>query len=221
MRILAITENKDHRFFSLLKPLEICGFQVGLTETIDNNAINQFRPDAIIHNTGKIIPYGGLKMNVDFRQMEPFIDVLLNKPVKQDKFYADFSFIGDIGELDESLLEFVFKYKTKIYNDKPNGTVLYAGRVNINDVYSIYASSRGVLLGKNSESNKQRLLDITYSKSIPVSSLEDAKSAITGNLVYFNGNKNYTNFDRVATVFKSNGLEKISKMILEKKKAFA
>lgn len=221
MRILAITENKDHRFFSLLKPLEACGFQVGLAEVIDVNSINQFRPDAIIHNTGKIIPCGGLKINVDFRNIDPFIDVMLNKPVKQDKFYADFSFIGDISELDESLLEFVFKYKTKIYNDKPNGTVLYAGRVGVNDIYSIYTSSRGVLIGKNPELNKQRLMDITYSKSIPVSSVEEAKSVIVGNLEYLSVNKNYTNFDRVASIFKNNGLEKISKMILEKKKAFA
>ena len=220
MRILAITENKDHRFFSLLKPLEVCGFQVGLTEVIDVNSIQQFKPDAIIHNTNKIIPYSGLKINVNFGNIEPFIDLMLNKPQVQDRFYADFSFIGDINELAQKLLEFAFSHKVRIYNDQPNGTSLYAGRISLNDVYSIYHSSRGVFLSNNEESNKQRLVDIAYSKSLPITTVEEAKAALIGNLQYFNKYKNYTNFDRVSTIFKNNGLEKISKMILEKKKAF-
>lgn len=220
MKILAITEDKDNRFFSLLKPIESCEFQIGITEQVDINAINQFRPDIIIHNTNKIIPYQGLKIKIDLNKVDPFIDIMTKKPVKEKRFECDFSFIGDLNLIDKELVKFVFNHKTKIYNNNPNGTAFYAGCINVNDIYSIYASSKGVLFVPGMNFSDQMLLDISYSNSIPVSNVDDAKSLISGELKFLKKNSVSTNFDAISKILKTSGLEKISKLVLDKKKDF-
>lgn len=226
MRILALTNIKDFRFFSLIKPLQFLKSDSGILMSEDPEEIKRFNPDIIIHNINGF-KFDCLTTYVDLNSLSPFIDLTVNRTIKPEKYFeSDMCYFGEALDFGLGILPLLSKYRAKFFCHHPSGGVSYSGALNIDDSYKAYKLSKASLIPPNDSGYRE--LDIIVADGNPVKFVnneqfvEDVESAINGKRFTYKSKSdiinNSTNFDRLSDFLKVTRLSKLAKEVRDNKR---
>lgn len=163
----------------------------------------------------------------DINTMAPFATCKKIQKFNKKLYESDICYFGDLDSLDDSIHYFLnLDYNVKIFSPKP--TMLYgnSGVLRQDKVPYIYSQSKCSIVPSGDIGYRE--IDIIYAGGNPVrfkdrdSFISSVKDAVAGKreggiMSVEDVHQSHTQYDRMASIFKSVGLEKISKLLINNK----